>query len=292
MRPSKGIAAALAAVALVLPLSAANAAPPIWRVKGPHAEITLFGSVHLLSADTAWKTPALMSALSDADQVWFEIPLDAASQQEAGVDALKRGMLPPGKTLSSLLGPATEANLDRLCQKLGLPRANLEHLQPWLAELTLQLLYFQSQGARAELGVEEQLSSAAPPTAKREAFETVDQQIGYFADDPLPDQVASLAETLDELETDPGIFSRLAAAWAKGNVKAIVREAVQPIKRDTPGVYQHLLVDRNRRFAARIEEMLKDSPGKVLVVVGVGHLVGQDGVPALLRHDKIKVEGP
>ena len=64
-----------------------------------------------------------------------------------------------------------------------------------------------------------------------------------------------------------------------------------PTKRDTPGVYQRLLVARNRRFAARIEAMLQGS-GRAFVVVGVGHLVGPDSVPALLRRDGVAVDGP
>lgn len=270
----------------------AHASPPVWHVRSPHAEVTLFGSVHLLSADTSWKTPALLSAVARANQIWFEIPLDANAQAQAGAAALKRGLLPAGQALSSLLPPETEAKLDHLCTALGLPRANLERFQPWLAELTLTVLYFQSQGARTDLGVEEQLAAVAPQTAERDAFETIEQQIGFFADDPIPDQVASLKETLEEIETDPGTYERLAAAWARGDTRAIVREALDPVKREAPGVYRRLIAERNRRFATRIEAMLKDSPGRVLVVVGVGHLVGSDGVPALLRRNGFRVEGP
>ena len=63
------------------------------------------------------------------------------------------------------------------------------------------------------------------------------EQIHLFADDPLADQVASLKQTLDEIADDPGLFDRLAAAWARGDVAALVREVIMPTKRDTPGVY-------------------------------------------------------
>ena len=83
----------------------------------------------------------------------------------------------------------------------------------------------------------------------------------------------------------------MVSEWSRGDVKALVRDVILPTRRDTPGDYQRLLVARNRRFAARIEQMLKGSR-RAVVVVGVGHLIGPDGVPSLLRRDGIAVDGP
>jgi uncharacterized protein YbaP (TraB family) len=284
-------------LALLTAASSAFADPPIWHVARGKTDITLFGSVHLLSADTTWLTPALAHDLADADAIWFEIPIDAAGQAEAGRLALQRGLLPADQTLSATVGPAVWAKVERTAEAVHLPPQNLQRLKPWLAELTLSVLDFQGQGARTDLGVEQQLAKAAPPKTQRDAFETVAEQIGFFADAPIADQVESLNETLDEIQNDPDEFKRLAADWARGDVQAIEIEALGPMKREAPDVYKRLLVDRNKRFAQRIEEMLteRDSArpeAHVLVVVGVGHLVGPDSVPALLRHDGYRVEGP
>jgi uncharacterized protein YbaP (TraB family) len=277
--------------------SPAFADPPIWRVHSAKTDITLFGSVHLLSADTTWLTPALAHDLADADAIWFEIPIDAAGQAQAGQLALQRGLLPADQTLSATVGPTTWAKVERTAQAVHLPPQTLQRLKPWLAELTLSVLDFQGQGARADLGVEQQLAKAAPPAARREAFETVAEQIGFFADAPMTEQIESLNETLDEIDHDPDEFRRLAADWARGDVHAIEVEALGPMRREAPDVYKRLLVDRNKRFVQRIEALLKGDGGgqtaaHTLVVVGVGHLVGPDSVPALLRRDGYRVDGP
>jgi uncharacterized protein YbaP (TraB family) len=281
--------------ALFLFAAPALADPPIWHVQAGKTDITLFGSVHLLSADTAWLTPALAHDLADADAIWFEIPIDAAGQAEAARLALQRGLLPADQTLSAIVGPAVWAKLERTAQAVNVPPQNLQRLKPWLAELTLSVMDFQGQGARGDLGVEQQLAKDAPPTIRREAFETVAEQIGFFADASMADQVESLNETLDEIQDDPDEFKRLAADWARGDVHAIEVEALGPMQREAPDVYKRLLVDRNKRFAQRIETLLRgggEAQARILIVVGVGHLVGPDGVPALLRKDGFHVQGP
>ena len=103
--------------------------------------------------------------------------------------------------------------------------------------------------------------------------------------------MASLKETLDEIDADPGIFNRAADAWRRGDVKGVEREVIVPMRKESEALYRRVLVDRNRRFASRIEQMVQGDK-RIFVVVGVGHLVGPDGVPAMLRRDGLKVEGP
>jgi len=90
---------------LLAAASPVRADPPIWHVHSPKADIVLFGSVHLLSADTQWLTPALTQDLAHADAIWFEIPIDTAGQAEAAQLAVQRGLLPAGETLSETVGP-------------------------------------------------------------------------------------------------------------------------------------------------------------------------------------------
>ena len=285
---------ALALLALGFSLfgaSAALAVPPVWHVPGPHGTITLFGSVHLLSKDTAWRTPALDAEIARADQVWFEIPFDEASQKNASGLIIAKGRAMPGQPLSNLLTGKDRARLARVEAREGLPPAAIEGLKPWLAELLISVNWYKLKGADPTLGVEQEISSALPPAKPRAALETVEEQIRFFADASTAAQVESLSQTLHDIEDDPGSFDRLAAAWATGDEKALVREAILPMKRDAPAAYRTLIIERNRRWAERILQ-LRASGGRIFMVVGAGHLVGPDGVPALLRARGIKVEGP
>ncbi len=283
--------AALAALIALLFAAPAAAEPPVWIVKDADSTIVLFGAVHVLPKDLAWRPKALDAALATADDLWFETPVDADSQAEASRAAQANGYLPEGQTLDGLLTPVGRDRLTRVSAKLGLAPGALNRVRPWLADVTLGVVALNQQGASVDSGVERTLSAAAAPTAARKAFETSTQQIAFFADAPLADQLASLEDTLKQIDEDPGFYDRLIAAWARGDIRALEDMGLTPMKQVSLFLYDQLIVQRNRRWAETIATRMAGS-GQTVIVVGVGHLIGPDSVPALLRARGFTIEGP
>src|SRR5258707_1331535 len=132
---------------------------------------------------------------------------------------------------------------------------------------------------------------APPATTQRRSFETASQQINYLAAAPLGDQISSLTETIGEISDDPDIYRRVVNAWLAGDVAALEKDALQPLAKASPRMYRRLISDRNRRWAEVLATRLKGE-GVIVVVVGTAHLLGPEGVPALLRDRGFDVEGP
>jgi len=224
------------------------------------------------------------------------VPIDDASMQEVQSLALSKGVLPQGRDLAGLLSEKGKARLRHAEAEFRLPAAGLERLRPWLAELTLGEADYAREGATADNGVERQLANAAPQ-ASRHAFETAAQQINMFSGQPEKVQVASLEDTLRDLEQDPEQWRRLIDAWLKGDLKALEKEGLAELRHDSPQMFKALLTDRNAAWLATLSERLRvpmadGRPAHIVVVVGVGHLVGPGGVPALLRAKGFRVDGP
>lgn len=274
-----------------LAAGAAAAQPPIWIVHGRHATVVLFGSVHLLPPGLAWRPAELDKALNRADDLWFEIPTDSAAELAASRAALKLGLQPPGQSLEATLTPADREHLARAARDCGLPVDGLDHLKPWLADVTLSVAAYRQAGATPEDGVEHQIVTTTPARVVRRAFETPAEQIGILAGSSLSDQIASLEETLSEIDQGRAAYDRLVAAWMSGDTKALAHETLDPMIRTAPGVYRTLVVDRSRRWVGVIRHRL-EGRGVAVIVVGVGHLIGPDGVPAQLRAEGIEVDGP
>lgn len=280
----------LLAVIAVLFATPAAAEPPVWTVRDADSTIVLFGAVHILPKDLDWRPKALDEALARADDLWFEIPVDADSQAEASRAAQARGYLPDGQTLEALLSPGGRDRLARVAGKLGLAPGALTRVRPWLADVTLGVIALAQEGASVDSGVERALAEAAP-TAARKAFETSTQQIAFFSGAPMADQLASLEDTLKQLDEDQDHYDDLIGAWARGDTQALVTLGLTPMKQVSLHLYDQLIVQRNRRWAETIATRMAGS-GQTVIIVGVGHLVGPDSVPALLRARGFTVEGP
>ncbi len=277
-----GLAAVLA---LALP---AAAEPALWKVQGPHATVYLFGTVHVLKPATQWRSPRIEAAFKASDVLWEEIKDgdDAAAIQPL---VFKYG-LDLANPLSSKLDDAGKAKLAATETSLNLQPAQLEPLRPWMAGLTLSVLPIVKAGYDPKSGVDVSLKAMATEQAKPlQAFETMEQQVRFFADLPRPLEVEYLLSTLDDASKGTGELDSMVDAWAAGDTKALEEILNSDLKDHYPDLYRILLAQRNQAFADQIETLLKGS-GVVFVAVGVGHLVGPDSVQADLAKHGIKAE--
>jgi uncharacterized protein YbaP (TraB family) len=272
------------------------AQPPVWIVKDKNSRMILFGSVHVLPAGPqgqlpVWMPPGLSLAMTKAQDVWFELPIDPAAAAQVSQLAMAKGMLPPGQSLSQQISPEGRERLARIALRVGFRPDQLDRFQPWLAEASLAVAAFQLDGASGKDGVEQILSVRLGPKVTRKAFETPQKQIGFLASASPAEQRASLEETLRQIDEEPDAYKDLVQAWMDADLSSLDREALEPVRNLTPGLYQTLIRQRNLDWAQTLAKRMAGR-GTTLVVVGVGHLIGPDGLPALLRAQGFLVEGP
>jgi uncharacterized protein YbaP (TraB family) len=280
-----------ALIATLLAAGAAQAKPPVWVVRDADSELVLFGSVHLLPPGLDWRPTAFADAVEHADDVWFELPITPAAETETMRLAVQLGVLPPDQSLLKLLPAADLARLDRVGKAYGVDPAALDRFKPWLAEVALSGAAFRKAGAEGQDGVEKAVAAEVPAAAARRAFETPREQVEILAAGSTSEQIASLSETLKEMEDQPDEFAILVRAWMTGDLAALDREALAPLRKASPSLFRRLVSDRNARWTEVLDQRLKGH-GRTVVVVGMGHLIGPGGVPARLRALGYRVEGP
>ena len=71
----------------------AQARPPVWTVRDADSELVIFGSVHVLPPGLDWRPAELDAALAKADDLWFELPIDPASEAKVGQLAMDNELL-------------------------------------------------------------------------------------------------------------------------------------------------------------------------------------------------------
>ncbi len=264
------------------------AEPALWAIKDKDSTIYLFGTVHVLKPTTQWRSPRIAKAFRDADDVVMEIeqPEDAASTRAL---MLKYGV-DQAAPLSTKLKPESYAKLQAAAQGMGFPPQALEPMRPWLAALTVSLTPLLKAGYDPESGVEKLLTAQAKAAGKPiSAFETMEQQVRFFADMTPVQETQLLESTLDEIDDGPAKIDALVTAWAAGDQAELKRQMVDEMQSDYPDVYKLLLVDRNQNWAEQLKTKLAGS-GVSFVAVGAGHLTGPDSLQAQLAKLGIKAE--
>ena len=211
---------------------------------------------------------------------------DIASPEIMGVVATK-GLFANGESLQTVLPPATYAMLAQRMTATGLPMDMVRMMRPWMAEITLSGMELQKAGFDPELGVDIHFRRKASDNGMAlSMLETPAEQIDYLAGLPLDVQVTQLRKTLEEGDAELKEVREIAAAWRAGDTVAIERLLLKSMK-DSPAFYQSLVVDRNRRWLPRIETCL--TTGSCFIVVGAAHMVGSDGLIAMLRQKGYKI---
>ena len=285
--PSRRLAVIVCALLAVA--HAAQARTFAWKATGKGGTIYLMGSIHVMSEGFYPLNPALEAAFKDSDLLVEEVDLAEMLDPTAQLSILSRGMLPSGQSLEKVISPATLALVKKALGDLGPAAGPLMQFKPWMLAITLEGMELMKAGFDPALGLDQHFYTAAKDTGKAvQGLETVEYQISRFDGMTLEQQDRMLAQTLKELETETAAVGKLGDAWKAGDAAAIERIALADLKSD-PLMYQRLLVERNKNWMPKIEALFARR-GRALIVVGAAHLVGPDGLLAMLKAKGYTVE--
>ncbi len=254
--------------------------PPMWVVSDADSEITLYPTFHILPAEIEWKSEELLKRLADADEVWFEIMPGSENDPSLQQSMIQLGFY-PGSSLSSQLTPPEVEALEKAVSVLGMSVEDVNSMQPWLVSTLISAGALVSAGFDPAAGVETQLYPMVKGKKLR-ALETAKAQMQMLASIPEAAQMTMLRETLEDLDEGIEELKEVAQDWAVGDVDDIEDGLLDEMKADMPIVYDALIKVRNENWVVQIEDELKGS-GTDFIAVGAGHLVGEDGVPAMLK---------
>lgn len=279
----------IATATLAAPQPAMAAAQPaLWEVSDPDTTIYLFGTIHLLPENYAWKTAALDQAIASSDTLVVETIVDPKNPQELVLALTKLGYsngLPP---IAERVDPAKRPLLEAAIAKTGIPRPVFDRMETWTAAFTLLGVQFKELGLEGQHGVEQALRDAFGAAGKPvDQLESNAEQLGFF--DTLPEgaQRALLEGAIESPKEMSADFSEMLRGWVSGDVDSIADTFNRSLS-ESPELREALLRRRNANWSRWIGQRLAQ-PGKVLVAVGAGHLAGPDSVQEMLESEGYRV---
>jgi uncharacterized protein YbaP (TraB family) len=261
----------------------------LWKVQGDHNHVYLLGSIHVLPKKAYPLKPALEHAFDDAQQIVFEIDLTRFTKKSFKEEFSRTAIYPTGQSLSKNLSPQTIELLNSVLPLYGLSLKEIEHLKPWFVAEALGSRTLEMAGFSDRLGIDLYFYHKAQVAGKPVlGLETLRDQAEIF--DRFNDEQNEqyLASTLSGLPAYAEMIRHLVAAWKDGNVEVLDRLLNQD-KRADPVTHETLFARRNSKWMPEIEQLAHGN-GNYLIIVGAGHLVGDDGLVAQLRRAGYSVQ--
>lgn len=249
----------------------------LWRVSKGDAELFIGGTIHLLSASDYPLPEAFERVYRKADKLVLEVDLADLSGQEAQIAMMRRLHYVDGTTLRDELSAETYAELERFCRHAGIPIESLQNLKPPLVAISLMMFELHRLNL-AEAGVDHFFSAKAQSDNKPVgALESLETQISVLEQMGRGQENELILSTLRDIQELPALLSKLKAAWRSGDLDTLDKFGIEPMRSDYPHLYRELLVNRNNAWVPKIAAMLS-TPERELILVGVLHLAGQEGV--------------
>lgn len=254
----------------------------LWSIKSSQNTLYLLGSVHLLQKKDYPLPVALETAYQDAEKLVFEIDLGEAESPEVQQLVLKKAALPDGKTLKTTLSPETYQLAELKAKELGLPIQAMDKFEPWFFSLSLLAMKLNQIGFQAQYGVDRHYYQRAIKDGKETlALETVADQINVFDALEPSNQDDYVRQTLLELDTLGNSITEIVQAWKVGDI-ATLEELLFESFEKYPNMRAKLFDERNQNWLKTLVPLLEKEED-YLVVVGAGHLVGENNVLELLE---------
>ncbi len=300
MRPSPGALAWLLPLVAWLGCAAPSRLPPTppppaafyWQATSPErGTLFLIGSVHIGDGRELALPVRVAEDWAHAEALVVEADLHALADLERLEIFQRYGLLPPEQTLRDVLEPETWQELTRVLRESRYPIAAASRMRPWMQAQMLVQLAFAAAGYDSENGVDAWFLRRAAVDGKPVlALETLDEQMAAFGALSPEVEELLLRGILEQSDIFVETTHEILRAWERGD-EARLLEVLLGI-RDDPTLaefHRTVFIERNRRMADRLAVLAADGRPR-FVVIGTGHLIGPENIPALLAARGFRVE--
>lgn len=257
----------------------ASAEPLIWQAKDDQRQFIFLGSIHAGNTELYPLPSVFLSHWQQADALVVEANILKPSRAKLNPDI---------PSTESLLSDTEKHALTATARRAGIPPYSLLQSPPWLSAITLQM----HMARQAELDPEQGIDITLLRRADAQKLpilelESIAQQIHLM--EQLPDHGKNLLMATvtgwGEMEAQ---LTCLLAAWKAGDQQQLLTLFHDSQYSDHTD--DALINNRNHNWAKQLTTAPEYQQGTFMVVVGAMHLLGKQGVPALLAQQGFDVK--
>lgn len=265
-----------------------------WRVTSEQSAATvyLFGSVHFADKHFYPLRPVIEQAFSRSNNLVVELDVNNIDQETYGRLIADKGLYSNDETIKDHISDQTYKQLRDQLTKLNIEYEQVKRYKPGILVLTLTAAQVSQMGLDAQSGIDVYfLRKAATQSMPVIELETLQQQLNLFLD--IPDAELLLKESLYSVAESEAMMGKVISFWKQGDVKQMNQLLFVDALEEYPAfskIYDRLFYERNISMSKKIEQLLLQSEQNSFVVVGSGHLIGEQGIVKLLTNQGYKVD--
>jgi len=289
---------ALAVTLSVIPLTTNAGSCFVWRVTNTTAPCYLVGTIHALRAHDYPLPAAYYQALQDSKRLVFEVRMmDPAS--EFAKKFSRAAAYPEGDYIERHVHPKTWEIIKASFGKRGMlghsfwvgnhyVEHGVEQLRPW----AIASFWYGIPGYSnvfSDLAVDNYFAYEGHRTGKElGALESDDEHVEVLSGMDDIESELLLVDAIVNRDKQKAWEEKLRTSWKHGDIPG-VRECMARFGNLNPGAHVKLLDYRNIKWIPKIKAEF--SSGKpTSIVVGSGHMLGPNGLIALLRKQGYQFE--
>jgi uncharacterized protein YbaP (TraB family) len=260
----------------------------VYEVSKGKQKLYLAGTIHLLRNQDLPPPAEFDAAYQQSQKIYFETDIQKAKAPEFGQRFSQAMILPNNTTLKDILSSENWTALQAYAAKSQYPLSQTMMFNPAMVSILITLTESKKLGVGE--GVDAYYDKAARTDNKAVGeLESLDDVLDYMKKFGQEDPNKMIESILKDVETMPSDLESMIVSWKEGDLNALDKAFSERMRKETPEVYQSLIIERNRKWLPQIEAMLK-TPETEMVLVGSLHLSGKDGLLSLLKNAGYKVK--
>lgn len=258
----------------------------LWEVSSDQGnKVYLFGSIHAVKQDIYPLPNTIMNTFENCDALVVEADLTKINQNKIMELTQKNGIYPVGDSISNHISPENNKILEKKLKNLELDIELFKTSKPWFLATVIASAELLKIGYDPKNGIDMFFLDYADKLKKTIIeLESAEYQIELLSGFSPEIQEMFLMDTIESYSDFETTLDTLVTTWQNGDEKGLEKIIIREMNKnpDLKPLYDKLFRERNIEMSLKIEEFLTTDK-KFFIVVGSGHLIGEDGIIEILK---------
>ncbi len=258
----------------------------LWEVSSEEGnKVYLLGSIHAVKEKIYPLNNKIMNIFENCDILVVEADLTKIKPGKMQELTLKKGIYPAGETISDHISAENYKILEDKIKANGMNIEPFKTSRPWFLATVIASTELLKIGYDPKIGIDMFFLDYAEKLEKIIIeLEGVEFQIELLSGFSPEIQEMFLMDTIENYANFESLLDSLVIIWQNGDAVKMEEIILREMNKNPEmrPLYDKLFLQRNIEMIARIEEFLTIDK-KFFIIVGSGHLVGEEGIIEMLR---------